>query len=98
MPHPRDNLPHMTKLFRLTTNISPEHEPTLDYLSEKLGMSKSAIVGQILDESLPELYYMVKNAEEKKQTGDELTPREKALVHALKAVTKFLEEGGKKAK
>ena len=95
MPHNRDNLPHMTKSIRLTTNISPDHGPTLEYLSEKLGMSKSAIVGQILDESLPELYYMVKNAEEKKQTSDDLTPREMALVKALKTVTKYLEGGGK---
>lgn len=80
------------KTYRLTVNLSEEHRPSLEYLSQKLCSSQSAIVGQIIDESLPELFYMVKSAEEKIQTGDDLNPREMALVHALKTVTKFLEK------
>jgi predicted DNA-binding protein len=80
------------KSFRLTVNLSEDHRPSLEYLSNALGMSQSALAAQILDESLPEVFYMVQSAEKKIHEGSELKPKEIALVQALKTVTKFIED------
>jgi predicted DNA-binding protein len=79
------------KYFRQSVQIPIEHKPAIEYLCEKTGLSRSALIAQIIDESIPEMYGMFISAERKLSDDGILNPKEHAMIHALKAVTEFLE-------
>ena len=83
---------HMAKSMRTTITFSAEHDSALNYLSEKLGKSRSAIISDIMDESIPQLFYMVKKAEDTIQKGDTVEAEKIALINSFQSMINFLEK------
>lgn len=92
MVHLRATLHHMSKTIRQSVTIAAEHGPAIEYLCEKLGKSKSAIISDIVNEALPELYQTVKSFEETVQKGDNVPVKEQMIIKNLKSMIKLLEE------
>ena len=82
-------------LFRSTArqsiSFSADHLPAMDYLCEKLGKSRSALVSDILDDALPTLYETVKQFEKTVKKGDKVSPKELALAQSLRMMAKMIE-------
>ena len=81
----------MTKNIRQSVTFSAEHLPAIEYLCDKLGKSRSALVSDIIDEALPQLYETVRQFEKTVQKGDKVSPKELVLAQSLRVMANMLE-------